>query len=170
MAFLDSDDLWPAGKLAMQVQYMEEHPEVDVLYGHVRQFRGDAPSDDELHATNVDLPGWCPGTMLARAEAFRRVGWFPTEYELGVEIDWHLRATEQNLKCVMLPQILLLRRLHKTNLGIVRRAARTDYARVLKAALDRRRASGWLAPLETNQAVDAVTDGRDAGRDFSGSA
>ncbi len=170
LAFLDSDDLWPSDKLAIQMRSMEKLPEVDVFYGHVRQFRDGASPDDDLRTADSDLPGWCPGTMLVRAEAFRRVGWFATEWEIGADFDWHLRATEANLKPVMLPQILLLRRLHDTNQGVVRRAARTDYARILKAALDRRRASGLLGPLDSTVSADVVPLGREAGHDFSGGA
>ncbi len=54
-------------------------------------------------------------------------------------MDWFMRATELDVRTLMLPDVVLKRRIHATNHGILRREARRDYVRVLKAALDRRR-------------------------------
>ena len=56
--------------------------------------------------------------------------------------DWYARAKELGLKNLMLPDILMLRRIHKGNQGIYKRQYRTAYTRVVKAALDRRRKKG----------------------------
>ena len=42
---------------------------------------------------------------------------------------------------LMLPDLVLRRRLHETNQGIRERGAAVDYVRILKASLDRRRAA-----------------------------
>jgi len=44
------------------------------------------------------------------------------------------------LKSAVAPDIVLSRRLHGANNGILKRDSQTDYARVLKTVLDRRRA------------------------------
>lgn len=36
--FLDSDDMLEANKLERQVVYLEQHPEIDIVYGNVRYF------------------------------------------------------------------------------------------------------------------------------------
>ena len=41
-----------------------------------------------------------------------------------------------------MPDLVLRRRLHLTNHGVTRKDARQDYLKVVKAALDRRRAAG----------------------------
>jgi hypothetical protein len=51
------------------------------------------------------------------------------------------RAHDAGLKHDVLPQTLLRRRWHDHNLGVTRPDKVTDYTRVDKAALDRRRAS-----------------------------
>lgn len=38
IAFLDSDDLWTPGKLALQTEFMNRHPEVAVLYTDAEEF------------------------------------------------------------------------------------------------------------------------------------
>jgi hypothetical protein len=44
----------------------------------------------------------------------------------------------------MLPDILAKRRLHKSNMGIRKKDSRIEYARIIKASLDRRRKLGKI--------------------------
>lgn len=39
LAFLDADDRWLPDKLALQVPVLEGDPDVDMVFGHMRQFR-----------------------------------------------------------------------------------------------------------------------------------
>jgi hypothetical protein len=55
-------------------------------------------------------------------------------------VHWYARATEAGLRTVLLPDIVLHRRLHDDNAGIKQRAQSVQYVRILKATLDRRRA------------------------------
>lgn len=87
------------------------------------------------------MPSQLPGALLVRRPVFGRVGAYSTRYETATEMDWFMRATEHGVKTLMLPAVVLRRRVHGANHGIVRRDARQDYVRVLKAALDRRRAA-----------------------------
>src|SRR5262245_11394709 len=38
LAFLDSDDIWPAAKTTRQVTYLLANPEVDLVVGHLKNF------------------------------------------------------------------------------------------------------------------------------------
>ena len=67
------------------------------------------------------------------------VGLFNTKLRRGIFNDWYLRALELGLQTHMMPDLLMRRRLHRTNHGIVNRDKSVDYVRALKASLDRRR-------------------------------
>jgi len=81
------------------------------------------------------------GTMLIRRDAFLRVGLFSEDRRLGEFIDWYARARDAGLRDQVLPEVVLRRRVHGENLTIRQSGKRSDYLHVLKAALDRRRAS-----------------------------
>lgn len=145
LAFLDSDDLWDKDKLAWQLSAFEANPDLDAVFGHIQQFH--SPELDEIARRKIKIPvevmpGYHVGTMMIRREAFLRVGFFDTELRVGEFIAWYIRAADMGLKTIMLPEVVMHRRLHDTNLGISQRVARTDFARILKASLDRKRAVG----------------------------
>lgn len=152
-AFLDADDVWTPEKLTLQLAAFEARPDVDVVYGHVKQFHSPDLTETarrQIQCSEGAAPGYLPGTMMVKRDAFLRVGSFVENVEVGEHIDWHMRSTGIGLNVVMLPDILLWRRLHENNLGRRRRDARTDYVRVLRAAIERRRAE-----QETNLCLDA---------------
>ena len=77
--------------------------------------------------------------MLVRRESQRRVGDFETAWAVGEFIDWYARAVEDGLRSLMLPDVVLYRRVHDANFTTRARDSRQDFVRIVKAALDRRR-------------------------------
>ncbi len=142
VGFLDSDDLWAPGKLVLQVNLLAQQPELEAVFGNIRQFYTPESEDigDRYRYSQEVLPGLHPDTMLAHAAAIRRVGWFDPNVEMGEFLDWFARAKEADFSYRMLPEVLAFRRIHSDNMGIRRRdETATGYAHLLKAALDRRR-------------------------------
>lgn len=144
LASLDADDLWTPNRLALQLETFARNPEVELVFGHVEQFI--SPELEEsvkatLSVRHKLLPGRHRGTMLIRTESFWRVGPFEPSVDFGEFLDWYMRAAEQHIRDVMLPEVVTLRRVHGANLGYTERNRRVEYARVLKRGLDRRRRS-----------------------------
>ena len=132
LAFLDADDLWPAGRLAVMLESLRTNASVDAVFGTAVEF-GAGPEDGE------PTFGQLAGTMLIRRAAFDRVGAFREDVKVGEFIDWWARAEEAGVRHAALPDVVLRRRIHTTNTGIVQAGSRQDYVRVLRAALERRR-------------------------------
>ncbi|MBD2459423.1 glycosyltransferase family 2 protein [Oscillatoria sp. FACHB-1407] len=145
LAFLDADDLWLEHKLAVQVRAFAEQPTLDLVSGQVEQFFSpDLPPDVQatLHCPSDPIPGCIPSALLIKRQAFDRVGNFSTVWKVAEFPDWYARATETGLVTHTLADVVAKRRIHATNKGIQhKQTAQLEYVRILKAALDRKRAN-----------------------------
>jgi alpha-D-ribose 1-methylphosphonate 5-triphosphate synthase subunit PhnI len=124
---------------------MHAEPRPDIIFGHVRQFvTPELPAADRarIACPPEPQPGYLMGAMLATREAFGRIGPFATDLHVGEFVDWMARARELGLRELMLDETVLWRRLHDTNQSVRHRDSMGDFAHVLKASLDRRRAGG----------------------------
>jgi len=142
LAFLDADDRFVADKIERQMNALLADPDVEVVFGQVREFVSpDAPPDTAARLRPAAGPTPWPSTslMLVRRAAFLRVGGFSPTLRVGIGLDWYVRAMECGLKTLMLPVVLLERRLHAENNGLRQAAMRSEYTRVLRAAIERRR-------------------------------
>lgn len=145
LAFNDADDLWLPEKLAQQCALLAREPELDAVFGTVRQFISPDWLEAELSpgAEYHDQPGVCRGAMLIRRSAFDRIGPFDPSLRLVDFLDWYGRAVAQGLRVHMLPDVVLQRRIHASNMGRRHRdAQRSEDLLVLKRMLDMRRRVG----------------------------
>jgi glycosyltransferase involved in cell wall biosynthesis len=145
LSFLDADDVWLPGKLELQIRILEAEPALDMVFGHVEEFVSpdlDDAARQNLRCHEGPLSGMFAGTMVVRRSSYDRVGPFETNWQVGEFVDWFARAKERGLRSLVVPDVVLRRRLHKWNVGVRLRDARADYARILKASLDRRRKAG----------------------------
>jgi hypothetical protein len=104
------------------------------------------------------MPGYTQCAVLIRRSAFMRVGFFETDWEVGEFVAWYLKALEKRLSSAMLPEVVMRRRLHASNQGLHKRDFQTDYVRILKASLDRRREA---SPREIGHRPCPVSSGSD---------
>jgi glycosyltransferase involved in cell wall biosynthesis len=145
IAFLDADDIWMPNKLAIQVNYLREHPEVEFVVAHRRM----------LVEEGIEKPPWyredifeknrvClgPSAMLARRNLFEEVGRYDPKYRTGEIAEWLTRVKGRGVNYVILPETLLTLRVHGGNLTYQLDEMRSNILTALKASLDRQRSSG----------------------------
>ena len=151
LAFLDSDDIWLAGKLHLQMNYMQNHPEVKMLFGHVQQFcTEEYKSLHSKEATKV-LPGLFLGTLLMRKKDFMEIGYLQTQLHVGEFIEWFSRAKEAGYKYYTLEDVILKRRLHDSNIGLQQQSGPNDFAQILKDSLSRKRRQSLQKKDKSNE-------------------
>jgi glycosyltransferase involved in cell wall biosynthesis len=144
-AFLDADDRFTPGKLSRQKAALDADPDLDMVFGHVREFFSPELDEETCASLRPPAPGpmpWtAPNLMLIRRGSFERVGPFSTAVRVGVTVDWFARAQEAGLRHTILPEVVLERRLHTQNNGLRERASRSQYLDVIRQAMERRRAA-----------------------------
>lgn len=142
IAFLDVDDLWPEGKLELQIARLQQDPQLDIVSGRAQfvYLPGAAEPDILFEGANQTVTNVYLGAALFRPRVFEQVGPFDAQYRYGDDQDWFLRSREANVRMVILEQITLLYQLHATNMTRDKEAPQLELARILKRSLDRRRA------------------------------
>ena len=143
-SFIDHDDLWPAEKTEWQMQAFRAQPDLDAVFGHLQNFFDEELSAEErsrILSPTHPLAGLHPGAMLIRSEAFHRVGPFSETEEMGDFLDWYGRALLLELRTLMLPQVVMRRRIHATNFSRSNKHLQKQYLLKLKQLLDKRRAA-----------------------------
>src|SRR5215470_4562642 len=121
IAFLDADDLWHPEKLACQMARFTARPELDLCLTHVQNFWTPELQEQVRRFTNHPLakpfPGYVAPALLARRTFFHAIGGFNADLRHGDVKDWFLRVAEQRAVVEVLPDILVHRRLHETNMS-----------------------------------------------------
>lgn len=140
IAFLDSDDLWPCGKLSKQIAPFVADQRVDVVMGKVSTFCETSAESGSTRSQEDSFYTIQLGCMLARKRVFDQVGLFDESLIYSEDQDWFLRAREVDTNIVKLDMDGLLYRKHGESLTR-RSSARADYGliHILKRSLDRRR-------------------------------
>jgi glycosyltransferase involved in cell wall biosynthesis len=140
IAFLDADDRWLPGKLRRQHEALAEAAGAAACVSYLRQF-----FSPELGREDVPQPeyllGLSPSCLLVAREAFLATGGYSTALRAAEAADWWVRFEAGGPSVVRLEEVLVERRIHGRNTGIVRADARPEFLRLAKRALDRRRAA-----------------------------
>ena len=143
IAFLDQDDLWTPNKLAVQVQYFLDHPEIQYTLTHQQFFLepgASIPTWFRKELLTDPHPGFVPSTLMARRSVFQKIGRFETNYSHASDSDWFFRASQAQLPTAVIPEVLLNRRIHRENESSKAKIALGELRRVVKRSIDLERA------------------------------
>jgi glycosyltransferase involved in cell wall biosynthesis len=117
IAFLDHDDLWPAGRHAVLLQALLADAEIDCAIGRLRlRMEHDAialPQLPDLEGRLAPSVSLC--TALFRRRILDAVGGFDEEMRFYEDTDYFLRLVECNYRVVLCDIDALIYRRHGTN-------------------------------------------------------
>lgn len=146
VTFLDSDDLWPPGRLDPDLAVFREHPDTEVVYARIRIVDAvdeaaldAAPGCRELSLRTVHL-----GAGLYRRATLERVGPFDAGLRMAEDVDFLLRLFERRPRTVLGEHVVMIYRIHGDSLTADRVASRRWFLRALHKAASRRRADPSL--------------------------
>lgn len=135
IAFLDADDIWMPAKLEKQIDYLNSHPDVDVVFS-LAQNTLNPKADTKPTKKFPVIPAYVPPNCLFRRKTIDTVGLFDEKINLGEFVDWYAKILSSGIKIGCVNSLLLLRRIHGENIGIRRKTDQIEYVRILKRKLD----------------------------------
>ncbi|MEE9190604.1 MAG: glycosyltransferase [Candidatus Neomarinimicrobiota bacterium] len=122
VAFLSHDDIWKPKKLSTQVGYMLEHPKLQYTTARVKFFQEpgfDLPSGFRRELLEGDHVGHILETLVAKRNVFKKVGYFDSKVKFSLDVDWFSRVKDMHIPTAVIPEILLLKRVHDSNVSII---------------------------------------------------
>jgi glycosyltransferase involved in cell wall biosynthesis len=138
VALHDADDLLPPNKLRVQIGHLEEHPEVACVLG--RQEWIDPPTWLPRDALFGELGGIPLPSAVFRTAVLRELGGFDPSFRTGEDVDLLMRLREAKHGITVLPDVVLYRRYHGSNLSVL--TSPENRFRSLRAKLERERQEG----------------------------
>jgi glycosyltransferase involved in cell wall biosynthesis len=136
----DADDVMPPGRLAAQVDHLEQHPELDIVLGLTEAF----VTPGQTRPVHYN-PAWddgpfpaCTGSMLARRAVLQLVGPFDEARPVCSDLDWLARAKDAAVRIGRMDRVVLRYRIHAGNATADRRAVNRAMLRVVRESLARR--------------------------------
>ncbi|MEO5706316.1 MAG: glycosyltransferase [Alteraurantiacibacter sp.] len=140
IAFLDVDDLWPAGKLRAQLAWLDQHPEADVVIGNAQLLERSAAGDYDFVGSPGEGFAHYLGAALYRRHAFERNGHFDALMRFGEDMDWFIRAEGNGLRVDRVDMVTLHVRRHQTNATRGLDGSDLNPLRLVRNALEAKRA------------------------------
>jgi glycosyltransferase involved in cell wall biosynthesis len=147
IAFADADDLWPPLKLELQLPYLIQDPNIEIVLGRIQQVRlsetvdGQTQSQEFAEAAfSVNL-----GSAVVRKSVFERVGLFDETMRYSEDVDWFMRAREGGVSIMTIDAVTLFYRQHDQNMTRGKSTAELNVLKALKRSLDRRREQTGIA-------------------------
>ena len=141
IAFLDADDCWVPNKLNIQVDCLLKHPHIGYTLGRQKIFLEPVTEKPfwlmEKHLLK-DHDGFL-STSLIRRDIFEKVGLFNPDYKIGEDMDWFSRVKDASIPVMAVPEIVLYKRIHDTNLSYQCKADGSTVLRALRASVHRKR-------------------------------
>lgn len=140
IAFLDADDYWSHNKLDIQANCLLKNPQVGYTLGMQRNFLEPGtgrPFWLREEYLLMDHIGFLP-TILIRKQIFHSIGLFNLDYKISEDVEWFSRVEDAGIPRMVLPEVVLYRRIHKANLSYQSKIGNPLLLRTLRTSIHRK--------------------------------
>ena len=113
--FIDSDDFWEEGSLEVLSDYLDDHPDTQIIEGKIREFKSIQHSNRfDFSPESYFMSNF--GSCMIRRKVFEIVGQFEEKLMCSEDIDWYTRAWENNITKDRIDIIVLNYRQHSESI------------------------------------------------------
>ena len=125
----------------MQLAAIAADPTLDFVFGHAEEFLSPEldPATIRTRALRGVIPAKLPSATLFRRSLFDRIGQFDESLHSGAWVDWYARARVVGVREIMLPEVVLRRRIHENNNFTTQQDAALGYLRALRPLVQKQR-------------------------------
>lgn len=133
VAFLDADDLSPAGRLARDAAALEADPSVQFIYSKIRFFDLEDPERLAPSETSHAVDGWIGqlGQAMFRREVLEKAGPFDETLQQSEDLDLWLRIFAEQPKYAISEEVGVYYRKNHGSITENRRQFRQELMRTL---------------------------------------
>lgn len=152
LAFLEGDDIWLPRRLEAQFAFLDEHEGCAGCFGRVRRFIEpgcSAPAGFRAESLLHDLEAPLLSAALIHRGVFDRVGLFQSEYRSGADMDWLARANDAGIRFDYVPELLVRKRIHDSNVSSLVELSHRDIFKALRASVRRKHNAGSATGMAT---------------------
>ena len=142
IAFLTHDDLWTPNKLKLQVAALEADQDKLFAVSRFEYFLEDEnyiPPGFRPNLLNKSHIGLTPHTLVARPKVFDTVGLFDEMLTTGEDTDWFSRAKDLEVPYLIVPEVLLKVRIHKSNTSLNTLENDQNLLWIIKRSIERKK-------------------------------
>lgn len=121
LAFLSHDDVWTNDKLRLQIKALQNASAAMFAVCRVKFFIEDEnfmPAGFRSELLVGDHVAYIMETLVARREVFDSVGLFDETMKTSEDVDWFARAVDMKIPSIVVPRVLLHKRIHDRNLHL----------------------------------------------------
>jgi glycosyltransferase involved in cell wall biosynthesis len=141
VAFLDDDDVLPPTKLEVQVRYLRGHPDIGCVLGR-QEWIFESVGVEPPRLTRDPIFGEVGGiqfvTAMIRRHVLQDLGGFDPSFRYAEDRDLFIRLREHGVAIAVLPDLVLRKRLHGSNMTL-NAPATHPMLRSLREKLERER-------------------------------
>ena len=138
LAFLDADDYWAANKLHVQVGCLLNNPGIGYTLGRQRNFLEsgiDRPFWLREELMLEEHTGFLP-TLVIHRRIFEKVGPFNTNFRISSDVEWFCRVKDAGIPMMVVPEVVLYRRIHSSNLSYQTKSGNPLLLRALRISVE----------------------------------
>ena len=121
ITFIDADDLWDPDKLRKQTEYLDAHPECELVFCRYKNFshiNAEELTDAQMQLIKTEIPYYLPSACIRR-EVFEKYGFFDPMCEYGEDTELLARIIMGGADVShKIQEFLYLRRVHTGNITL----------------------------------------------------
>lgn len=142
IAFQSADDVWLSGKIKKQMEILLSENDIEYTITGFRYFLDEGtvlPEGFKKKLVNTNLHSPVFETFLCRKSLMDKIGGFDINYKSAMDVEWFARLNDNSVKMRLVPETLLLKRIHSKNTSLNDPGNNLEIIKALRESIKRKK-------------------------------